>query len=333
MRLRTAVIGLGRWWETRHRPALRSLVDRFEVRAVSSSVGLLAEQAANDFRCRAVDGFHAIACRPDIDAVLILDRQWYSPLPIIAASEHGKAVYCSTTLELPGDQALEVKRRVDASGVAFMAELPRRQAPATQRLKELIATRLGQPKLIFCHQRAMTRKAGTPPTDGVTTLLEQVDWCRYVMGREVAGVTAISHEGGKGEEDHFQLSLDFRDGPETTCGKAHVAHISYGTHVRPEWPEAASFRPPADLQVCCEHGVAFVDLPATVTWFDAAGRHLESLEHDRPVGEQLLNLFHRSVTSLVRRTSGLADACLALRIVAAARESAETCQRQLISVE
>ena len=33
-----------------------------------------------------------------------------------------------------------------ASGVAFMAEFPRRLFPATLRLKELIATRLGKPR-------------------------------------------------------------------------------------------------------------------------------------------------------------------------------------------
>jgi len=46
-----------------------------------------------------------------------------------------------------------------------------------------------------------------------------------------------------------------------------------------------------------------VDLPATLVWFDEAGRHQESLDSERPVGEQLLTHFYRAVTSLVRRTS------------------------------
>ena len=46
MKLRVGLIGLGNNWETRHRPALRSLSDRFEVRAVCDQIALRAEQAA-----------------------------------------------------------------------------------------------------------------------------------------------------------------------------------------------------------------------------------------------------------------------------------------------
>ncbi len=73
------------------------------------------------------------------------------------------------------------------------------------------------------------------------------------------------------------------------------------------WHEAVSYRPPAALQVSCENGVAFIDLPSTLIWFDAAGRHMESLESERPVGEQLLTIFHRAVTSLVRKIGDLED--------------------------
>lgn len=198
-----------------------------------------------------------------------------------------------------------------------MAELPRRQSPATLRLKELIATDLGAPSLIFCHQRRRTGKLSvSPQVEAETTLSEQVDWCCYVMDSEVVGVRAAEHRNASGELDYRSLTLDFAD-------QGKQAHVSYGEYISPQWPEAVSFRPPADLQVCCEHGVAFVDLPARVTWFDEAGRHHESLDNDRPVGEQLLNMFHRSVTSLVRRTSGLDDAYRALKVLEAARESAQ----------
>jgi predicted dehydrogenase len=73
--------------------------------------------------------------------------------------------------------------------------------------------------------------------------------------------------------------------------------------------------------VACEKGIAFIDLPASLIWFDRAGRHQESLDSERPVGEQLLSQFHRSVTSLVRNTAGLEDAYRALAIVLAAIQS------------
>ena len=54
---------------------------------------------------------------------------------------------------------------------------------------------------------------------------------------------------------------------------------------------------------------------------------MESLESDRPVGDQLLRQFHRAVTSLVRKTADLEDVYRALQIVAAATESSREGRR------
>ena len=85
------------------------------------------------------------------------------------------------------------------------------------------------------------------------------------------------------------------------------------------------------MQVVCENGAAFIDLPSQLTWFDRAGQHFESLESDRPVGEQLLTQFYRAVTSLVRKTSDLEDAYRAVQVMLAAHVSCQTGTRQKIS--
>src|SRR5262245_19676097 len=105
MRLRVGLVGLGEGWETRHRPALLALRDRFEVRAVFSEVAKRAEQAASEFNASAVDGFRALARRDDVDALLMLSPQWFGPLPILAACETGKAVYCAAALDIDPQQA------------------------------------------------------------------------------------------------------------------------------------------------------------------------------------------------------------------------------------
>ena len=120
------------------------------------------------------------------------------------------------------------------------------------------------------------------------------------------------------------MSLDFS---ASTDRMGPIAQISSGYYLPAAWTEAITFRPPAALQVYCEHGVAFVDLPTTLIWFDQAGRHMESLESERPVGEQLLALFHRAVTSLVRRTNELQDAYFALSTVFAAEQSVQEGRR------
>jgi predicted dehydrogenase len=325
MKLRVGLVGLGDAWQQRHRPALKMLHDRFEVRAVYGAVPLLADQVAREFRAERLDGYRALVQRDDVDAVLILESSWQGWLPLIAACDAGKAVYWAADLDLDAEQAAELKSRVDRSGVAFMAEFPRRFAPATLRLKELIATRLGAPQLIFCHRRAPNEtglaKGGRPVTAQqviARELVELIDSCRFTVGVDPASVLSVVHLGADQQPDYQVVSLHFDvpSGPPVTC------QLSCGRYIPARWTEAIAFRPPSAMQVCCEKGLAFVDLPASLVWFDDAGRHQESLDSELPVGEQLLSQFHRAVTSLVRKTGDLEDAYRALRILQAARQSA-----------
>lgn len=325
MKLRVGLIGLGRAWESRHRSALRALSDRFEVRAVCEQVSVRAEQAAREFNASAVDGYRALAQRPDIDALLLLAEQWCGPLPIMAACDAGKAVYSAASFDFDPNQALRIKKRVEESGIAFLAEFPRRHSPATIRLKELIATRLGAPKLLFCHVRQPAeptdpRLANQTHYSALHDLIELADWCTFVVGRPPTEVTGVRHcSESNGRDDYQMMSLRFA--PTDGSGPHATAQISCGRYMPAAWHEATAFRTPAALQVACENGIAFVDLPATLTWFDRAGRHIESLDSERPVGELLLGQFYRAVTSLVRHTSNIDDAFRALRVVLQAQAS------------
>lgn len=343
MKLRVGLVGLGNDWETRYRPALRALSDRYEVRAVCEQVAHRAAQAAREFSADQVDGFRALARREDIDAVLMLSRQWYGSLPILAACDAGKAVYTAAGLELDEEMAIKIKQRVERAGIAFMAEFPCRQAAATIRLKELIATRLGAPRLLFCHRRKPAETCADPRlgahADRLGDLIELVDWCRYVVGTEPSAVFGVLHRTPTAtsesandlpSEDYQMMSLEFS--PAGHLGGGPLAQISCGRYVPANWAEAVAFRPPAALQVACENGIAFIDLPSTLIWFDNAGRHQESLDSERPLGEQLLSLFYRSVTSLVRNTASLEDAYRALDVVIKARQSFDEGRRIPITV-
>jgi predicted dehydrogenase len=323
MKLRVGLVGLGPAWETRHRSALRALSERFDVRAICEQVSHRAEQAAREFDAQTTDGYHALVRREDIDAILMLSPQWYGPLPIFAACEAGKAVYYAAASELSLSQADKVRDRVERAGIAFMAEFPRRLAPATLRLKELIATQLGQARLLFCHSRRTYSPTSDPQCaekNVSSELIELVDWCSYVVGRPPTSVVGARQPSGVGRGGYRMLSLEFVCSPQDPELKP-LAQVSCGDYLPDTWPEAKTFRPPAALQVSCERGVAFVDLPASLVWFDEAGRHFESLDAELPVGEQLLAQFHRAVTSLVRSTEELDKAHLALRTVLAGEES------------
>ena len=301
------------------------MAHRFDVRAVHATVAKLAETAAAEFEADPVDGYQRLVHREDIDAVMVLQSGWTRFLPAIAACEAGKAVYWGGDLRLR-DTDEPFRRCVEESGVAFMAELPRRYSPATLRLKELIATHLGPPRRLFCHERigpAPVHGRGrletkpAPPASVAEIdrhLIESIDWCRYVVASPPRSVTA-GEFGGDRATDYCSLSMRF-------AGSDATAQISCGSYLRADWPEAAGFRPPAAMQVVCERGVAFVDLPGTLVWFDTAGRHQESLDHETPVADRMLEQFHRAITSLVRNVSGLADAVEASAALTAMYQSA-----------
>lgn len=330
MKLRLGLIGLGEHWQSRYLPALRLLQDRFDVRAVYSTISKLAENTASEFQADPVDGYRALVDRCDIDAVMVLKPCWLGWLPVLAACEAGKAVYWAGGLDFDPKSQSSVRDSIERSGVSFMTELPRRFAPATLRLKELIATHLGAPKLLFAHRRATAGDSSRKPNGETTAhsdLVELIDWCRYVVSRDPATVCSTNYDSD-GNSEYRCLSLQF---PGVTDRKGELApvtaQVSYGSYLSPRWSEAANFRPPAALQVCCQRGVAFIDLPSSLVWFDEAGRHVESLETESPVGQQLLTQFHRSVTSLVRSVGTLDDAFRAAGILSAAIESERIGQR------
>jgi len=330
MKLRIGVVGIGPAWQTRHLPALRALSDRFEVRAICDPVRHRAEQAVRQLDATVCDGFQSLANRDDIDALLLLSARWYGPMPIYAACDAGKAIYCAAAIDLEDAEATQLQQRVKEAGIAFMAEFPCRLSPATLRLKELIATRLGAPRLLFCHRRRVAVESAeeSPGTNhrGLRDLVELVDWCRYVVDQEPTSLQATAHNipGGQ-QHDYFSVQLDFS--PEKEVGTGPLAMIGCGDYVAENLKESLAYRRPADLKVVCDNGIAFIDLPNRLTWFDSAGQHMESLEHDRPVGEQLLLHFFRAVESLILKTSSLEDAHRAISIANRAKLSYEQGKR------
>jgi predicted dehydrogenase len=331
-KLRIAVIGLGADWQQRYLPALRSLRDRFSVIGIYHSVSALAESAARDLEAFGYDSFRALIANPDVEAVLILEDDWYQLQPLWAACEFQKGVFCGSEVDIQSLNSCGLQTAIAESGIPFMSGFTRRYAPATLRFKELIATRLGRPRLLFCHRRLaseLTDLANTSALDRNSSreLLELIDWCKYIVGEDPDWIQAIRHVSRPSPKnaDYQILSLGFGD-PESDPN-AILAQISCGAYIPSVWTEAIAFRPPAAVQVCCEKGLAFLDLPSTLVWFDDAGRHQETLDTELPIGQQMLIQFHRAVASKSSLVSNLEETNEAIRILDQAKLSTKTHQR------
>ena len=136
MRLRVGLIGLGDAWQARYAPALRALADRFEVRAICDQVRHRADLAAAEFQAEAVDGYHALVQREDIDAIMVLSGQLFRALPVLAACESRKAIYCAVGLEMNAEEAAndQTPRRGGGSCLCGRISPPARPGhPAAER--------------------------------------------------------------------------------------------------------------------------------------------------------------------------------------------------------
>jgi predicted dehydrogenase len=260
--------------------------------------------------------------RPDVDVIYLVSRQWFGLHPAHLACAAGKAIYCG--LPLAGDLAeLEtLTRRVDESGIVFMPEFARRCYPATLRLKELLATSLGPPRLILGHSRlfGFDRYALPGPTTQIAPaplLLDPgsylLDWCTFVF-QSLPVTVSRSHsvilpsEAGDTPEPDFESFIaDFPGGA--------TAQIAYGRYHRGKWGEATRFLPASGFQVFGERGAAWLEMPERIQWYDASGTHEERLPLEPTAGDVLNDQFHRLVRKGQSMAPTIHDALKIARLV------------------
>jgi predicted dehydrogenase len=289
--LRVGVIGLGPLWRKRYGPALRALPEYFAVRGVYDQVQERAVREAGRLGCTTAVGATALM-EADIDAVLLLDKQWFGLWPLEAACRFGKPVYCCGSLEAEGPRADALVQKVCDSRVPVMVEMAPRFAPATQRLRGLLQDELGPARLVLCEiSQPLPQDRGR---DGITTPtpylrpcvapsplgtegIALVDWCSSLLGGEPGSALASGVEGA----GLATLLLDF--------GSGRAVHLS--RHDEP------GTRPSQRLKVIAERGFAVVELPGLVRWTGPEGRFVYAVRGRRPVGQILLERFYQAVTA------------------------------------
>jgi predicted dehydrogenase len=322
VRLRVGVIGLGRLWETRHKPSLARLADRFQVTAVYDQVFRRAEIEASQLRCTACEGLSALVERPDVDVIYLLSRQWFGVHPIRLACEIGKPVYCALPLADELEELEALAKLVEQSGAVFMPEFARRCYPATLRLKELLATELGPPRLVVGHSRlyGFDRYAVPGPTTQIAPAPLSIDPGSYLLDWSSFVFQALPvklhgfrcqvlpfREGGNQDSDYESFVASFAQGA--------MAHISYSRFQRASWGEATRFLPTPGFQVFAEHGVAWLEMPEKIQWSNAKGTNDERLPLEPTVGDVLNDQFHRLVRGVHSLAPSIREALEIARLV------------------
>lgn len=300
------MIGLGRLWEARHKPALMRLKDRFQVTAVYDQVLRRAEIEAGQLGCAAAEGLVSLVERPDVDVVYVLTPQWFGLYPIELACAYRKPVFCALPMSGALAEVESLTTLVESSGIAFMPELARRSYPATLRLRELLATTLGAPRLILGQNRlfGFDRYGQPGPTTQMAPaplLIDPgsylLDWCSFLFQGQPAAVqgnAGVVLPAASGSASGPGAVTDFESFVAEYPGGG-MSQISFGRYHRDAWGDATRFLPPSGFQVLAERGAAWVELPDRIQWCDADGAHEEKLPLEPTVGDILNEQFHRLV--------------------------------------
>ena len=109
----------------------------------------------------------------------------------------GKPIYCALPISGEAEDLARVDAAVRSSGVPFMPEFARRFYPTSIRLRELLATKLGPPRLVVGQGRlfGFDRYGQPGPSTQIApaSLLVDpgsylLDWCRFVFQAEPTAV-------------------------------------------------------------------------------------------------------------------------------------------------
>lgn len=283
--LRVGVVGLGRRWRKRYKPALLALPKRFRIQAVSDSVQYQADQEAKQLDCEAAAGPTQMLESDTIDALLLLDAQWFGWWPVQAACRFRKPVFCAGSLVREETYADALVRQVRESQLPVMLALAPRLAPATKWLRQLLSQRLGAPSALLCDAVGPVRTTSRGAGSGTLAL---IDWCVAVMGRLPVNIHVMTAAAPM----FTSLLLDFGDG--------RTAQIVR----RPAPAGCGALR----LHASAERGTAVAVLPGCVRWTTSNGKHAQTLLARSSLTQIMLKRFHTTVISGQAPESSLEDA-------------------------
>ena len=308
--VRLAVIGLGSAWETRHRSALERLHHRSRITVVFDPVYARARQVSEELGVATGAGLLATADRSDVDAVLLLDAGWYEVEAVRLLCSVGKPVYIAADVGRDSATLQALHWTAMSFGLTLMPEFQLRYTPASGRLQELMATRLGPPKQVSVDLSDTGLSNGAFHREAVETnrcLLRWLDWLRYVT-RSTPRSIAIDSPSS---EESIRVAIEF-----TKSG----GDVTVPTELRLRSADESRERP----EIHCERGIAVIESPTVIRWDSDEASEVETLSMDRNETEVMLDHFCRRVVGGLIPVADLSDVSQALAVVDALWQGYET---------
>ena len=291
------LVGLGPFWESRYRPALKKLAAKLQVVAVYDNVASKSEHAAREMNARAVGGVAALADRIDVQALLLLDAGWQGTATLSLLSERRKPILLATQMNAALSELQLWHKQALSHGITIMPAFPRRCTPASNRLQELMATQLGRPlraeiaiapASLQALPFATNADFGGQPPPPQDPLLDWADWCHYLFRAAPQQVTHRS-DGQGVRLDFPALVLNGVSSP------IRVADLSIGPT-----PPVADQPLLDEVRLTCERGHARLLGPTSIEWTADEGPQSEQLTSERTETEVLLDHFcRRAVGGLI----------------------------------
>ena len=311
-RVGLGLIGLGPSWELLYRSAIDRLHNRLTIRVVFDTVEARARSVAADFDAESVGSLHQMLKRSSLQGLLVLDPGWLGAGALHSIAHSGKPVYLATPVLRQGAELhrllqcqSEIKSSPGYSQIPdnrWMPELRLRFTPASCRLRELIATKLGPVKdiQIECNLDS-----------DISELAQIVDWCADLMGQTLV---VAKDDGGLKHFDspvHFEIPGPKLKSDPRTVSLHHSKRVDGGLR----------------CDINCVRGTAMVRDRTWIRWENSQESAEECLQGERSEIEILIDQFCRRALGGLNPVGRLEEFSKALQIAESLSNGRRTSMR------
>jgi predicted dehydrogenase len=313
-----ALVGVGPTWDQHYRDAVCQMSSKLCVRAVCDAVHARAAAVAEEFRAEMILSPWQLAQRSDLKAWLIIDPGWFGTYPAEVAVRFGRAALFVNSFAADLSRLARLYGQGIERGETLMAAFPQRFAPATTRMRELIATKLGPVRKIEVRVPAPSSR----PADLITCLCENqaeyiglFDWCACLIQRPIRSVHWNFGQPGC----ILRLDSVAQFEPAGVLGpSAEIMPFHAATEKLQE----------CERRIVCERGSATIVNSQRIVWKTESEQADESLVNERSPFEIVIDQFCRRALGGLVPVPTLSDALRAIAVMQAVLEPLHT-NRQL----